>query len=211
VAYSSGVNLIRAAALVLLLTPAVSAQNGISVTAGQTTTTITEPSVTDVTKLFRTGDTVALVKVVSGDTEHYDVAVYKAEVVKAFKGTTQGEVLYFGPYVGLRLGWEYVVFLRTTPETLQANGEKAVSYGPVRYQRIFNEGYTALMTSYECVFDGKETNQKCDEAIRICTDYVKTPKSLTVAPPLTKDTPFGCRWTRRKQFIALLEKLASNQ
>ena len=158
--------------------------------------------------LFRTADVVAVVKIVSGDTEHYPSAVYKVIVVQAFKGSATGETLYIGPYVGERLGWEYVVFLRTTPELLKPASETAVSYGPLRYHRIFNEGYTSMETQYDCGFEGKSLAQQCDYAVRVCTNYVKTPKSLEVAPPLDTDTPFGCRWARRQQFLSLLQKLS---
>lgn len=190
-----------------LLTPSLMAQTAsITTTVGQTTTTITEPAVTDVNGLFRAADLVAVVNIVSGDTEHYPTAVYKAQVIKSFKGAAKGETVYFGPYVGLRLGGEYVIFLRTTPETLKPASETPVSYGPVRYYKIFNEGYTAMEAKYECIF---KENEPCDYAVRLCTDYVKTPKSLELTPSLDKDTPFGCRWARRQQFLAFLQKLTA--
>ena len=202
-------NFISGALVVGLLTPSLIGQTSVTTTTGQTTTTITEPGVTDIPELFRVSDKVALVKTVSGDTEHYKVAVYKAEVVQPFKGAVSGETLYFGPYVGLKLGWEYIVFLRATAEPLQPMAAKAVSYGSVPYFRIFNEGYTVLETSYQCLFRAENANESCDNAVRVCTDYVRTPKSLVVVPPLEEDTPFGCRWARRKQFMAVLEGLAT--
>ena len=48
---------------------------------------ITEPAVIDVASLFNQADTVALVKIVSGDAENYNHAIYKGEVIKSFKGT----------------------------------------------------------------------------------------------------------------------------
>lgn len=202
-------NVISAALVVGLLTPSLIGQTSVTTTIGQTTTTITEPGVTDIPELFRVSDKVALVKTVSGDTEHYKVAVYKAQVVQPFKGAISGETLYFGPYVGLKLGWEYIVFLRATVEPLQPLAATAASYGSVPYFHIFNEGYTVLDTSYQCIFKGENVSEHCDDAVRVCTDYVKTPKSLAVEPPLEEDTPFGCRWARRKQFIAVLEGLAT--
>jgi hypothetical protein len=184
-------------------------QTSVTTTIGKKTTTLTEPGVTDIPQLFRVSDKVALVKTVSGDTEHYKVAVYKAQVVQPFKAAVSGETLYFGPYVGLKLGWEYLVFLHATAEPLQPMAATAVSYGSVPYFRIFNEGYTVLDASYQCVFKGENASEHCDDAIRVCTDYLKTPKSLALAPPLEEETPFGCRWARRKQFIAILEGLAT--
>jgi hypothetical protein len=45
---------------------------------------------------FKQADIVALVKVISGNTETYNVAVNKAEVLKNFKGAAAGETIYFG-------------------------------------------------------------------------------------------------------------------
>jgi hypothetical protein len=118
-AYSSVVNVISAALVIGLLTPSLFGQASVTTTIGQRTTTSTEPGVSDIPELFRVSDKVALVKTVSGDTEHYKIAVYKAQVVQPFKGAVSGETLYFGPYVGLKLGWEYIVFLRATAEPLQ--------------------------------------------------------------------------------------------
>jgi hypothetical protein len=46
---------------------------------------ISEPGVYELSDLFKQADTVALVSIVSGDTESYSTAVYKAEVVTSFK------------------------------------------------------------------------------------------------------------------------------
>ena len=157
--------LIGTALTFALLAPGLIAQSAsVTTTSGQATTTLTEPAATDVAGLFHAADLVAVVKVVSGDTEHYATAVYKAQVIQAFKGTNPGETLYFGPYVGLRLGWQYVVFLRSMHETLKPTSDTAISYGPLRYYAIFNEGYTAMEAQYECVFHGENVNQKCDDA-----------------------------------------------
>ena len=172
--------------------------------------TITEPGIYELAALFKQADTIALVRVVSGDTQAYDVAaVYKAEVITSFKGAAAGETIYFGPYVGERLGWEYILFLRNVPKTIRPKATSNAGYGTVHYAEIFNEGYTSMMTSYECVFDGKDTAQRCDYGVRVCTDYIVLPKSTLTFPPLTEDTPFGCRWVRKAAFISLLDGLRS--
>jgi len=171
------------------------------------TVTITEPGIIKLEKLFQISDTVALVRVISGDTECYDKAVYKGEVVKSFKGPAIGQKLYFGPYVGTRLGREYVLFLRSAPKPLSPISKSGVNYGDVQYSEIFNEGYSSMECSYECVFDGKGISQQCDDGVRVCTDYIKLPKSLSVFPPTTEDTPFGCRWVRKSAFLAALDTL----
>jgi hypothetical protein len=172
-----------------------------------TTTTITEPGIYKLAGLFKAAHTVAVVKIMSGDTEHYDCAVYKAQVVKSFKGAAEGETVYFGPYVGNRLGWEYIEFLRNVSKPMVPKSTSSPGYGTIRYAEEFNEGYSSMETSYECVFDGKEIAQQCDYGVRVCTDYILLPKSTPTFPPITEDTPFGCRWVRKTVFISLPEKL----
>jgi len=169
--------------------------------------TIVEPGVINLAGLLKIADTVALVKVVSGDTENYTTTVYKAEVVKNFKGTAVGETVYYGPYVGVRLGWEYILFLRNVEKPLAPKTNSTVNYGTIHYSEVFNEGYSSMETSYECVFDGKEIAEKCDYGVRVCTDYTVLPKSLPTFPPMTEVTPFGCRWVRKEAFISALASL----
>jgi len=116
-----------------------------------------EPGIIKLENLFKKSDTVALVKVVSGDTENYATAVYKAEVIQSFKGAAVGEAIYFGPYEGVRLGWEYVLFLRRAAKPLAPKTTAKVSYGTVNYSEVFNEGYSSMETSYECVFDARKS------------------------------------------------------
>jgi len=163
--------------------------------------------VTD-TDLFKAADVVALVKTVSGDTESYDHAVYKGEVIQSFKGISRGATVYFGPFVGEKLGWEYVLFLRNATKPITPKTTAASSYGTVPYSEVFNEGYSSMQTSYACVFDGKEIAQKCDYGVRVCTDYIKLPQSMPAFPPANNDPPFGCRWVRKRVFISLLDTLA---
>lgn len=170
--------------------------------------TIQEPGIYELLSLFRQADTVALVKIVAGDAEAYEVAVYKAAIIKGFKGGQSGETIYFGPYLGERVGSEYIVFLYSVPKTITPKGPSNAGYGTVHYSRVFNEGYTSMEASYECVFDGKEIDQKCDYGVRVCTDYIKLPKSLPTFPPGTEETPFGCRWVRKSAFVALLDTLS---
>jgi len=171
--------------------------------------TITEPGVYELAALFKRANTVASVKIVSGDTENYSDAVCKAEVLKAFKGTSAGKAIYFGPCVGERLGWEYVVFLLDTPDVVSPKAASGTRYGTVRYAKVFDEGYSNMETSYECVFDGKEIAQKCDYGVRVCTDYIKLPKSIRAFPPESNDPPFGCRWVRKSVFLSLLDTLGT--
>jgi hypothetical protein len=189
---------------------------------GQTVTVKSEPTVTEVSitepatiqleKLFKMADVVAVVRIVSGDTENYKTTIYKAVVVSNFKGTTDGQTLYYGPYIGGRIGWEYVVFLRSVKESAIPKNAKSPAYGVVKYFEVFDEGYTSMEGSYRCVFDGREINNECDYGIKVCTDYIVLPKGTPVFPPLeVDDVPFGCRWVRKSKFLSLLTEFTNTE
>ena len=167
--------------------------------------TITEPGVYKISDLFKEADVVAVVKIVAGDTENYNHAVYKGEVIRSFKGVERGAIVYFGPFVGEKLGWEYVLFLRSVAKPITPKTMATASYGTIRYLEVFNEGYSSMESSYACVFDGKEIAQQCDDGVRVCTDYIHLPKSTPVFPPENNNPPFGCRWVRKTVFFSLLD------
>ena len=194
--------LLVGAALMGLLSATVSAQSSPDLT-------IAEPAVHTIGDLFKNADIVAVVKVLSGDTENYEHAVYKGEVVRSFKGAATGATVYFGPFVGERLGWEYFLFLHNKTKSLAPKTAASAGYGTIRYSEIFNQGYSSMESSYQCVFDGKEIAQKCDHGVRVCTDYIKLPKSISTFPTEESDPPFGCRWARKTAIISLLDTLAS--
>jgi hypothetical protein len=171
---------------------------------------VTEPGIYQLASLFKQADTVALVKVVSGDTETYGVAVYKAEVVTSFKGAAAGETVYFGPYVGERLGWDYILFLRNAFDPIKPKTTSKAGYGTIRYAEVFNEGYSSMETSYQCVLmDG--TLPRNAMRARVCTDYIKLPRATPTFPPVTEETPYGCRSVRKTVFMSLLETLGSRK
>lgn len=185
--------------LVVALLPAIASAQSREVT-------ITEPGVYKISDLFKAADIVAVVKVLSGDTENYDHAVYKGEVVQSFKGPSNGMTIYFGPFVGERLGWEYFLFLRNAAKPVAPKTAASASYGTIQYSEIFNQGYSSMESSYECVFDGNEITQKCDYGVRVCTDYIKVPQLISVFSK-ENDPPFGCRWARKAAFVSLLDTL----
>jgi hypothetical protein len=187
--------------LVVLISGLASAQSQV--------VTITEPGVYKLSELFKSAKVVALVRIVSGDIESYNHTVYKGQVIQSFKGPPRGSTVYFGPFVGEKLGWEYVLFLRNVAKPTTPKTTATASYGTVPYSEVFNEGYSSMETSYACVFDGKEIAQKCDYGVRVCTDYIKLPKSIRAFPPESNDPPFGCRWVRKAVFISLLDTLAN--
>jgi hypothetical protein len=171
------------------------------------TVEITEPAVYKLADLFAAADVVAVVRIVSGDAEHYDSAVYKGEVIRSFKGSTKGEILYFGPFMGERIGWEYVLFLRNSKQLLIAKSDRS-PYGSVTYHKVFDEGYSSMETSYECVFKGKDIAEQCAFAVRVCTDYIKLAKTTRTSPPLDEETSFGCRWVRKDNFEQVLKQMS---
>jgi hypothetical protein len=173
------------------------------------TATISEPGIYEIGDLFKSADVVAFVKIVSGDAENYDCAVYKGEVVQSFKGIQRGTIIYFGPFVGYKLGNEYLLFLRNVAQPIPPKTTTIASYGNVHYSKVFNQGYSSMETSYECVFDGEGVLPKCDYGVRVCTDYIKLPKAMSAFPPEDNDPPFGCRWVRKAAFVSLLNTLAS--
>jgi hypothetical protein len=160
-----------------------------------------EPASYDLASLAAKADTVALVKIVASDTESYNIAIYKAEMVKVFKGPAAEQTLYFGPYAGLKLGSEYIVFLRTNPNFISPKAKSTGGYGAIRYSEDFDQGYASMEVSYQCVFDG---NGACDYGVRVCTDYIKLPDSVPAFSG-TSAPAFGCRWARKTEFLAFLE------
>jgi hypothetical protein len=101
---------------------------------------MTEPGVYKISELFNSADVVALVRIVSGDTENYDHTVYKGEVIQSFKGMPRGATVYFGPFVGNKLGWEYVLFLHNATKPITPKTTATSSYGAVPYSEVFDEG-----------------------------------------------------------------------
>lgn len=173
--------------------------------------TITEPGIFELADLFKSADAVALVKIMAGDAENYPSALYKAEVSTNFKGLTRWATIYFGPFLGHRLGWEYILFLRRSANPAMPKPGAKGGFGTVGSYEVFNEGYTSMETSYECVFNGKEVNQQCDYGVRVCTDYIRLPKGTYTSPPLSKDVPFGCRWVRKADFLSLIERISDSR
>jgi hypothetical protein len=193
---------------VLLQQPIAQAQLATSKEGAPESITITEPGRIPLSKLFKMSDTVALVRILSGDTENYETAIYKATVVQGFKGATDGQSLYFGPFIGQRLGFEAVIFLQKAQTPAVPTRKPAAAYGTVPFYRVFNEGYSSMEVSYECRFNGKEIKDQCDDGVRVCTDYIVLPKGTETSPPVQKETPFGCRWVRRATFLSLLKDFA---
>jgi hypothetical protein len=183
------------------------AQSPISKGRADGSTKITEPGIIPLSKLLQMSDTVALVRILSGDTENYQTALYKATVVTNFKGSKEGQTLFSGPFIGQRLGFESLVFLRKASTLAVPKKGPNAGYGAVPHLNVFNEGYSSMEISYECGFDGKEIREQCDYGVRVCTDYIVLPKGTETSPPMDEETPFGCRWVRKTAFLSLLNDL----
>lgn len=143
----------------------------------------------------------------AGDTENYEKVVYKPKVETGFKGLHEGETFYFGPFVGERLGTEYLLFLLDTHHQIKPKDTHADGFGAVHYWEVFDEGYSSMEMSYECVF---EATSACDYGVRVCTDYIKLPKSIPAFPPEGDDPPFGRRWVRKNVLTSALVSLAES-
>ncbi len=200
--------------IVVLLAATSSGQQITVVTSsGQQTTetTISEPAIVDIATLFKQADVVAVVRVVSGDSENYDVTVYRSIVSSAFKGAAVNQRVFFGPFTGLDIGGEYIAFLRrakTSPNAKTVEGP-TISYGPLdAFHLIMYQGYSIMPVRYVCAFDGRVPDQSCDYGVRINLNQVKLPSSIHVFPRTSRDDfDDGIKWVRRDVFMRILDHL----
>jgi len=186
---------------------------GLSVSAQPQTVTISEPAPVKVGDLLKQADLVAVIRIVSGDTEHYTSAVYKAEVLQPFKGVETGGTIYFGPFVKYGLGGEYLVFLRHSEKGIEPNqpvGVSGLDYGPIpSFYLVMYEGYGALPIEYDCVFDGKEIAQQCDYGMKVNIHQVVLPQSLKTYPSSTKGSfSEDTRWVRKTAFLSFMQTIS---
>ncbi|HEV2616269.1 MAG TPA: hypothetical protein VGU63_06620, partial [Candidatus Acidoferrales bacterium] len=111
----------------------------------QQTVKLTEPIPVTIQGLFRQADVVAVVRILSGTTEQYPIAVYDAEVLQSFKGIRVGARMFFGPYISYRLGSEYLVFLQKSKRALdpkEPSSAAGMTYGRIdSFYSVMYEGY----------------------------------------------------------------------
>lgn len=185
----------------------------ISVAAGQVKQIeISEPATVNLEDLFKQADIVAAVYILSGDSEHYPDAVYKAEVFTPFKGVRKGDRIYFGPFVGYAVGGEYLAFLRRSKDGARPvdGAEKTgLHYGAIDVlYRIMYQGYSVMPVQYVCVFDGKDAQERCDYGVKINTYQVKFPKAVKTYPLEPDDeSTSDSNWVKRNVLISVLEAL----
>ena len=151
-------------------------------------------------------------RILSGDSEHYPVVVYKAEILTAFKGVGRGERLYFGPFIGYGAGGEYLTFLQRSKDGVKPSdegGESGLHYGPIgTLYRVMYQGYNVMPSRSVCMFDGKPPNERCDYGIKVDTYQVKLPRTPRTYPLERDDeSANNKKWVRRDAPISLLDAL----
>lgn len=162
--------------------------------------------------LFTQADQVALVRIVAGDTEHYGTVVYKAVIEIPYKGAKASEIVYFGPYAGLGVGAEYVVFLQAGAGVkVQTAG--GLAFGDVaELGKIMSAGYAALPVGYECVFDESSLVRRCDDSVELNPEQIVLPKTLRTYPRHEAVTVTSYKiWVRRSEFLPRLQMLSERQ
>ncbi len=164
-----------------------------------------------VSDLFKQADVVATVRILSGDSEHYPVTVYKGEVEKAFKGTAPKEIIYFGQFVSFGVGSEYLVFLSRAEKEIEPKDKPSgFNYGVLSsFFRIMHGGFSIMPIEYACVFEGKDVAQRCDYAVKLNPEQVILPATIKAFPrgeagALTNYE----KWVRQKELVSFLEQAA---
>jgi len=195
-------------ALVLLGASASIAQQGKTITV-----TTTDPASVTIEDLFKQADLVAFVEVLSGDSENYDQVLYKARVIKGFKGAVPEQPIYFGPFISYGIGSEYLVFLRKGSTTVGALASASAKSKPLLFDSnqltfsVMYEGYSVMPVRFECVF---EKAQQCDYGVKLNTRQVILPKELNqFHEEFDESGDSARRFVKRKSMEAFLRKLES--
>jgi hypothetical protein len=178
--------------------------------SAQQAVVISEPALVTLPDLFKQADAVAVVQILSGDSENYATAVYKSKVVEMFKGPVRAS-LFFGPFIGYRIGSEHVAFFRRakTAPKLQSRAASSLAYGPLAvFHLIMYEGYSIMPIEYVCAFEGKEIAQQCDYGVKVNTVHVELPSGTQTFPRASSDgSEDANKWVRKDDFIRLLVSL----
>lgn len=168
--------------------------------------TISEPASVSIENLHKQADVVALVQIVSGDTENYEAPVYKAKVLRAFKGSAVGQYVYIGKFIGYQVGGEYLAFLRRSEKVAAPVRPGGLNYGEVKVLQIMYEGYSFMLVTYECIFAGKTTAEQCDYGVQISTNQVLLPKSVKAYSLGTRGGGGPHYMVRRDSLLDWIEK-----
>lgn len=175
--------------------------------------TTSDPKSVSIESLFAEADAVAFVKVMSGDIENYNDALYKAATTKGYKGLKEKDVIYFAPFIGYGIRSEYLVFLRKTDGVIgdivdKNSKSKMRPYDPAqKIHEIMYEGYGIMPVSFECAFQ-KPSHSTCQEAVQFVISQVTLPKRIKTYPEEKPDeTPSNKRFVKRSEIEGSLESL----
>ena len=181
------------------------------------TVTISEPATVVLEKLFSQADLVAFIQIRSGDAENYNQALYKATVLKSYKGAKQNDIIYFTPFIGYAVGGEYLAFLKKTDKRIgdiisEDSKSKVLPYDAAQsFYRIMYEGYSIMPVSYECVFE-KPSYQNCQYAVKFNIEQVILPNKLKVFPEENEESKSSDKkFVKRSAIESILEKSSANQ
>lgn len=161
------------------------------------------PATYTLADLFNRADRVVLARVTAANTASYDMALYQVQVVVAFKGASNGETLFVGPFAKAEIGSSYFFFLRNVPAPMAPRSKASTGFGTVSYGRVFDDGDSVMPSASQCIFPGKNPAQQCTVAVHICLDHIVLPGSLTTYPG-NADEPSNCPWVRQDAFMTAL-------
>jgi len=177
------------------------------------TVTTSDPASVTLEDLFKEADLVAFIEVLSGDSENYEQVLYKARVIKGFKGVVAAEPIYFGPFTSYGIGSEYLVFLRKNSTTVGALASASAKNMPLLFDSsqitygVMYVGYSIMPVRFECVF---EKSNKCDYAVKFNAKQVRLPKELNqFNEEFDESGVSDRRFVKRKSIEAFLQKLGS--
>jgi hypothetical protein len=165
-----------------------------------------EPPSLLIEQLFEEADAVALVQVQSGDDERYPIAVFKAKVLTAYKGTNTGAAIWFGPCDGREVGGEYLVFLYrgVPPVPLAANSGESSLTGPSPFFTEMLQGLGTLETGFVCVFGNPNP---CADGVRLSW-HVELPRAIKLFGLGSGGVHPGSSWAHKGEVLALVQKLS---
>jgi hypothetical protein len=167
-----------------------------------------------IAELCQRADLVASVLILSSDAEHYPAGVYKAEVLRAVKGTERGSIIYFGPYLGYGLGEEFLLISHhySKPfEMRQSTQPSGLSYGRIENLYYVSHGGEGAL-HVQCQAIGKEAKSKkrCVKAVRVNRRLVLLPDSLKTHRFARGGTEEEARWVRMDSLLEYLERTISD-
>ncbi len=160
-----------------------------------------ESSAHSLSDLFNRTSKVLLVKVIAGDSTTYDIPLYKAQVIQAFKNASNQDTIYFSAFAGIQIGSSYFLFLQNAPAPVAPKSKSAAGFGTVPYAQLVDD---ALPSTNQCTFPGADPAQHCADAVQICTDHILLPQSLSL---YRIGSTSQCPWVRQTDFITALSNL----